>query len=125
MTEDLELLQAVHELVNQFAVKARAEHGSIPPVGSAEWFTAPPVAQVASLLVCGEAYVLRTPAEIAGDMIKDASVAISLERIRLRELTRQRREDIGDALRRGDGELAYALTVHHASDQWWLVEVAS
>lgn len=72
-----ELRTAVHELVDQFIGAAEDVHGHIPGVGTPAWWIAPTSARLAGLLVLAEAYVLRSPDQIASDILKAASVAIS------------------------------------------------
>ncbi|MDQ3762221.1 MAG: hypothetical protein M3460_11200 [Actinomycetota bacterium] len=87
-------------------------------VGSPEWWAAPAPAQLASVAVAGAEYV---PADLpaTADRTKAAAVAISEEWKRQREMVRRRKEAIGAALRRGEGERAFALTCHHGSNEWW------
>jgi hypothetical protein len=72
--EDLEFLDEVHRVVTRVIEQAG---GSVPPAGSDRWRTAPDPAKVASLLVLAEAYLVSDPHQIAAEMIKEASVAVS------------------------------------------------
>jgi hypothetical protein len=88
----------------------------LPKVGSDDWWEASRTAQTASLLLLSAAWLLRNEQERVA--LKEASVAICQELQRERELVRRRKEEIGQALRRGDADRAYRLTVHHAGWQW-------
>ena len=92
--------------------------GPLPPLGSPAWLAAPWQAQSATLAMHGTWCLWRSPDRIAAEVLKSASVAISEELKRERELVRRRKDAIGAALRRGDAARAYALTVHHAGWQW-------
>lgn len=74
--EDVEFLADVRRLVG----KAIAVAGSVPAAGSPAWMTAAPAAQIAGLLVLAEAYLINDPHQVAAEMIKDASVAVSSSR---------------------------------------------
>ena len=72
--EDVELIAEVHGLVDR-VVKLAGGH--VLQLGSAEWWAAPLAARLTPLLVLAEHWLLRSPDEIAADMLKAASVAIS------------------------------------------------
>jgi len=74
--DDVELLAAVHAVVDRLVRAARRAHGRIPTLGP-EFVVAPWLAQVALLVVLGEGYVLRDPDQIAADQLKSAALAIS------------------------------------------------
>lgn len=52
----------------------------VPALSDPAWRSAPPAAKVAGLLVLAEAHLVSNPHEIAAQMIKDASVAVSSSR---------------------------------------------
>ncbi len=108
----------LRDAVRRLLMRATCTVGGVAVVGSPEFWAAPAPAQLASVAVLGQDYIPENMPTIA-DRTKAAAVAISEELKRQREMVRRRRDEIGAALRRGDGERAYALTVHHASDQWW------
>lgn len=73
--EDVELLAEVHRITS----KVIAEAGSVPVVGSADWWSAPLAGKVASLLVLAEARLIDDPHLIAAEQLRDVSKAISGE----------------------------------------------
>jgi hypothetical protein len=77
MTDDVAVLAAAHAAADRLVRAARAYHGSIPPVGSPEWFDAPCVVQAATLVILGEAYFIADPKRAAIQQLKAISVAIS------------------------------------------------
>jgi hypothetical protein len=99
-------------------VKRDRPEPALPVVGSPQWWEAPERIRIAALLTLAKAYLLADPERMAAERLKAASVAISEEWKRQRELVRRRRDAIDAALRRGDTCRASALTRHHASDQW-------
>jgi hypothetical protein len=72
--DDVEFFAEVHRIVTE---QIELAGGSVPAVGSAAWRSAPPAAKVARLLVLTEAYLIKDPHQIAAEMIKDMSVAVS------------------------------------------------
>jgi hypothetical protein len=91
---------------------------ALPAVGSQQWWEAPERLRIAALVVLASAYLVADPERRVAEGLKAASVAVSEEIKRERELVRRRRDTIGAALRRGDTRRAIALTEHHASNQW-------
>lgn len=72
--DDVEALGEVHRLVTKVIKLAG---GSVPPVGSAAWWSAPDAAKVASLLVLAEARLIDDPHRIAAEQLREVSKAIS------------------------------------------------
>lgn len=72
--DELRLLVEVHRMVGK-AIELAG--GSVPAVGSPQWWDADPLARIAGLLVLAERYLIDDPHLIDAQMIKDASVAIS------------------------------------------------
>ncbi len=72
--EDLPLFAEVHRLVGR-AVELAG--GSVPAVGSPQWWSAEPVARLAGLLVLAEHHLLADPERIAAEQLRAVSVAIS------------------------------------------------
>jgi hypothetical protein len=73
--EDVELLAEVHRIANEVV----ADVGSVPALGSADWWSAPHAGKVASLLVLAEARLIDDPHLIAAEQLRDVSKAISGE----------------------------------------------
>ncbi|HET9256859.1 MAG TPA: DUF3631 domain-containing protein [Pseudonocardiaceae bacterium] len=72
--DDVELLAEVHRITDRMIDLAG---GSIPRLGSAAWWSAPPLARLAGLLALAEARMVEDPAVFAADQVKAVSVAIS------------------------------------------------
>jgi hypothetical protein len=75
-----ELRAEVHRLVGQVVTIARAEHGQtrpLPGVGTLAWWTAPPMARVAAILILGEAYLVADPERAAVQMLREISYDLS------------------------------------------------
>ena len=77
LDEDPDFLRAAYRAVDRLVRAAHRLYGPLPVVGSAEWFAAPWITQVATMAVLGEGYILRDPDRIAADQLKAASVAIA------------------------------------------------
>lgn len=71
--DELQTLTAVHELTSKVIALA----GSIPAVGSPDWWAADPTSRIAGLLVLAEARLIDDPHRLAAEQIKAVSVAIS------------------------------------------------
>lgn len=72
---ELELLIAVHRLVETFRATVTDRHGPVPALGSPGWWVAPPGAQLAALLPLAEVALLAPdPAQLAADRLKAASL---------------------------------------------------
>jgi hypothetical protein len=99
-----ELLSEVHMLVQAVVQSARTEHGTLPGVGIAEWWAAPPIARIAGLLILAEAWLVADPDRVAREQLKSMSADLSRSRnwakaARLpshRELQRRRYPPDGD-----------------------------
>lgn len=74
--EDLALLAEAHRLVGQVA-DAAGGWEAIPAVSDPAWNDAPPVAKIAALLVLSLDYLIADPSDIAWEMLRDTSKAIS------------------------------------------------
>jgi hypothetical protein len=72
-----ELHTEVRRLVDAAVRLARLRHRALPAVGSAAWWSAPDDVRLATILVLGESYVIRGPAEAAAAQLKAVSNAIS------------------------------------------------
>lgn len=72
--DELQLLAEVNRLVDKAAELAG---GSVPAVGTPAWWDAEPMARIAALLALGQQYLLDDPHQLAAEMVKDASSAIS------------------------------------------------
>ena len=92
----------------------------LPAVGSTRWWQAPTPLRIAALLVLAEAYLIADPERQVRERLKAASVAVSEGIQEHQDLTRRRRDAIGQALRDGDATRAVMLTRHHASNRWWV-----
>ncbi|MDQ3988016.1 MAG: hypothetical protein M3291_02220 [Actinomycetota bacterium] len=75
--DDPDVLAAAHDAANRLVRVARRLYGDLPAVSSADWPAAPWIVRAAGLVILGEAWLLRTPEEIAADQLKAAAVAIS------------------------------------------------
>lgn len=74
--DDIEVLAEVARIVGKaFAVAGP----DVPALSDPAWLTAPPAAKVARLLVIAEANLISNPYEIAAQMVKDGSMAISAD----------------------------------------------
>ncbi len=72
--DDLRLLIEVHRMT---AKAGELAGGSVPLVGSPSWWSAEPMARYAGVLVLAERYLLDDPHQLAAEMVKDVSLAIS------------------------------------------------
>jgi hypothetical protein len=72
--DELRLLAEVHKLTGEVIKLAG---GSVPPVGSAAWWSAPDAAKVAGLLVLAESRLLDDPHQLAAEQLREVSIAIS------------------------------------------------
>jgi hypothetical protein len=71
--DDVELLAEVHRIVSE----VRELAGSLPRVGSPQWWAAKPIARIAGLLVLAEARLVDDPHQLVAEQLKAVSVAIS------------------------------------------------
>lgn len=74
--DEIQLLTAVHELTSKVIELAG---GSVPPVGSPDWWTAEPITRIAGLMVLAEARLIDDPHQLAAEQLRDVSLAISGE----------------------------------------------
>jgi hypothetical protein len=71
--DELLLLTEVHRITSE-AIKLA---GSVPAVGSTDWWSAPHTAKVTSLLVLAEARLIDDPHALAAEQLREVSLAIS------------------------------------------------
>jgi hypothetical protein len=71
--DDVELLAEVHRIVSE----VRELAGSLPRVGSPQWWAAEPIARIAGLLVLAEARLVDDPHQLAAEQLKAVSIATS------------------------------------------------
>jgi len=76
-SSDLELIREVHRLVDQFVRAVEDRHGPIPSLSAAGWWTAPPIARLATVLVLGEAWIVHDPDRAAAERLRQLSWDLS------------------------------------------------
>ncbi len=72
--DEIQMLAEVHRMTSKVIELAG---GSVPPVGSPQWWSAEPITRIAGLLVLAEARLIDDPHQLAAEQIKAVSVAIS------------------------------------------------
>jgi hypothetical protein len=72
-----ELLGEAHRLVHPVVQAVRSQRGSLPGVGTSAWWSAPPDARLAAILVLGEAYLIADPERMARERLKAMSVDLA------------------------------------------------
>lgn len=76
MTDDLDLLIAVHQVVDAVLGHARP-HGPLPAIGTPTWYAAPAAVQIGTLLVLAEAWLVHDPELAIAERLKAASIDLS------------------------------------------------